>query len=305
MVLDLDNEEGMTVTYTYGVEWISSETSWATRWDIYLSMDGESLSPSSKIDISSLIHVKMLTSVSTSFSHSLSLSLFSLSSLSLLSLFSLSSLSLLSLFSLSSSLLRWDTWWCTLAVHYKLHLSGHLFISSRRAHFSTYATQRLDALQSNSNRRRESRGVGRKWLEISAWWCLSTTGMATRLFCHGRQWCAMFLDVLCNHRFRCFWVSGGGGCLLLLFVALVKLYFYIWLSTLTYILNLFLGCSFMFVVILLSSFFFLLSSFFFLLSSSFLSPANRGSFITGFLVLFILLGAVGGFYSARMYKTLK
>jgi transmembrane 9 superfamily member 2/4 len=36
----------------------------------------------------------------------------------------------------------------------------------------------------------------------------------------------------------------------------------------------------------------------------FLSPANRGSFITAFLVLFVLLGAVGGFYSARMYKTL-
>ena len=61
----------------------------------------------------------------------------------------------------------------------------------------------------------------------------------------------------------------------------------------------------LFYVCCYSSFFFLLSSFFFLLSSSFLSPANRGSFITGFLVLFILLGAVGGFYSARMYKTLK
>ena len=36
----------------------------------------------------------------------------------------------------------------------------------------------------------------------------------------------------------------------------------------------------------------------------FLSPANRGSFITAFLVLFILLGSVGGFYSARLYKTL-
>jgi transmembrane 9 superfamily protein 2/4 len=36
----------------------------------------------------------------------------------------------------------------------------------------------------------------------------------------------------------------------------------------------------------------------------FLSPANRGSFITAFLVLFILLGSVGGFFSARMYKTL-
>jgi hypothetical protein len=32
MILDMESEDGMEVTYTYGVEWINSETSWATRW---------------------------------------------------------------------------------------------------------------------------------------------------------------------------------------------------------------------------------------------------------------------------------
>ena len=35
----------------------------------------------------------------------------------------------------------------------------------------------------------------------------------------------------------------------------------------------------------------------------FLSPANRGSMVTGFIVLFVLMGSVGGFFSARVYKT--
>lgn len=35
----------------------------------------------------------------------------------------------------------------------------------------------------------------------------------------------------------------------------------------------------------------------------FLSPANRGSMVTGFIVLFVLMGSVGGYFSARVYKT--
>jgi hypothetical protein len=37
----MKNDKGMEVVYSYGVEWISSPTSWATRWDIYLSMNGQ------------------------------------------------------------------------------------------------------------------------------------------------------------------------------------------------------------------------------------------------------------------------
>lgn len=37
----------------------------------------------------------------------------------------------------------------------------------------------------------------------------------------------------------------------------------------------------------------------------FLSPANRGSIMIGILLLFVLLGAVAGFTSARLYKTFK
>ena len=37
----------------------------------------------------------------------------------------------------------------------------------------------------------------------------------------------------------------------------------------------------------------------------FLSPANRGSIMIGTLLLFVLLGAVAGFTSARLYKTFK
>jgi transmembrane 9 superfamily protein 2/4 len=37
----------------------------------------------------------------------------------------------------------------------------------------------------------------------------------------------------------------------------------------------------------------------------FLSPANRGSIMIGMLLIFVLLGAVAGFTSARLYKTFK
>lgn len=36
----------------------------------------------------------------------------------------------------------------------------------------------------------------------------------------------------------------------------------------------------------------------------FLSPANRGSLVSALMVLFVLMGIVGGYFSARMYKTL-
>jgi transmembrane 9 superfamily protein 2/4 len=41
LLLNMKNDKGMEVVYSYGVEWISSPTSWATRWDIYLSMNGQ------------------------------------------------------------------------------------------------------------------------------------------------------------------------------------------------------------------------------------------------------------------------
>ena len=37
----------------------------------------------------------------------------------------------------------------------------------------------------------------------------------------------------------------------------------------------------------------------------FLSPANRGSLMIGVLLIYVLLGAVAGFTSARLYKTFK
>ncbi len=37
----------------------------------------------------------------------------------------------------------------------------------------------------------------------------------------------------------------------------------------------------------------------------FLSPANRGSIMMGVLLIFVMLGAVAGFTSARLYKTFK
>jgi transmembrane 9 superfamily protein 2/4 len=37
----------------------------------------------------------------------------------------------------------------------------------------------------------------------------------------------------------------------------------------------------------------------------FLSPANRGSIMIGCLLLFVLLGSLAGFTSARLYKTFK
>jgi transmembrane 9 superfamily protein 2/4 len=40
LVLDF-GDDGMEVVYSYAVEWINSPTSWATRWDIYLSMGGQ------------------------------------------------------------------------------------------------------------------------------------------------------------------------------------------------------------------------------------------------------------------------
>lgn len=47
--------------------------------------------------------------------------------------------------------------------------------------------------------------------------------------------------------------------------------------------------------------------FFFILFAAvgFLSPANRGSIMIGMLMLFVIMGAVAGFVSARMYKTFK
>jgi len=40
-------------------------------------------------------------------------------------------------------------------------------------------------------------------------------------------------------------------------------------------------------------------------AAGFLSPANRGSIMIGMLLLFVLMGAVAGFTSARLYKTFK
>lgn len=37
----------------------------------------------------------------------------------------------------------------------------------------------------------------------------------------------------------------------------------------------------------------------------FLSPANRGGLMTALLLLFVLMGLVAGYVSARMYKTFK
>lgn len=50
-----------------------------------------------------------------------------------------------------------------------------------------------------------------------------------------------------------------------------------------------------------------ISAFFFIAFAAvgFLSPANRGSIMIGMLLLFVLLGAVAGFTSARFYKTFK
>lgn len=40
-------------------------------------------------------------------------------------------------------------------------------------------------------------------------------------------------------------------------------------------------------------------------AAGFLSPANRGSIMIGMLLLFVLMGAIAGFISARLYKTFK
>ena len=37
----------------------------------------------------------------------------------------------------------------------------------------------------------------------------------------------------------------------------------------------------------------------------FLSPANRGSLMTALVVVFVIMGMIGGYHSARMYKLLK
>ena len=37
----------------------------------------------------------------------------------------------------------------------------------------------------------------------------------------------------------------------------------------------------------------------------FLSPANRGGLMTAMLLLFVFMGVVGGYFSARLYKTFK
>ena len=37
----------------------------------------------------------------------------------------------------------------------------------------------------------------------------------------------------------------------------------------------------------------------------FLSPANRGSLLTALVVVFVIMGMVGGYHAARMYKTFK
>ena len=37
----------------------------------------------------------------------------------------------------------------------------------------------------------------------------------------------------------------------------------------------------------------------------FLSPANRGGLMTAMLLLFVFMGVVGGYFSARLYKMFK
>ena len=37
----------------------------------------------------------------------------------------------------------------------------------------------------------------------------------------------------------------------------------------------------------------------------FLSPANRGGLMTAMLLLFVVMGIFGGYYSARLYKLFK
>ena len=37
----------------------------------------------------------------------------------------------------------------------------------------------------------------------------------------------------------------------------------------------------------------------------FLSPANRGGLMTAILLLFVVMGIFGGYYSARLYKLFK
>jgi len=175
MVLDLDNEEGMTVTYTYGVEWISSETSWATRWDIYLSMDGETHDDVHWLSITNSILVAIFLSA----------------------------------------------------------LVALILVRTLRKDLMRY-----NRIPTDEEKAEE--------LEESGWKLV-----------HGDvfrppAWPLVF-SVMVGSGVQCFWMS--------------------------------------FATIGFAAF-------------GFLSPANRGSFITGFLVLFILLGAVGGFYSARMYKTL-
>lgn len=174
MLLEVEENE-MNVVYTYGVEWISSPTSWSTRWDIYLSMGGQTHDDIHWLSITNSI---------------------------LVAVFLTALVALILVRTLRKDLMRYNR------------------------------------IPTDEEKAEE--------LEESGWKLV-----------HGDVFRPptkpLLFSVVVGSGIQCFWMS--------------------------------------FTTICFAAF-------------GFLSPANRGSFITAFLVLFILLGAVGGFYSARIYKTL-
>ena len=175
LILDVENEKGMKVVYSYGVEWINSPTSWATRWDIYLSMDGETHDDIHWLSITNSILVAIFLSA----------------------------------------------------------LVALILVRTLRKDLMRY-----NRIPTDEEKAEE--------LEESGWKLVH--GDVFRPPSH-----PLLFSVTIGSGIQFFWMS---------------------FSTVTFA------------------------------AMGFLSPANRGSFITAFLVLFVLLGAVGGFFSARMYKTL-
>ena len=175
LILDVENEKGMKVVYSYGVEWINSPTSWATRWDIYLSMDGETHDDIHWLSITNSILVAIFLSA----------------------------------------------------------LVALILVRTLRKDLMRY-----NRIPTDEEKAEE--------LEESGWKLVH--GDVFRPPSH-----PLLFSVTIGSGIQFFWMS---------------------FSTVAFA------------------------------AMGFLSPANRGSFITAFLVLFVLLGAVGGFFSARVYKTL-